>query len=215
MTPDSLTNESSITNQLLSLISRSDDLAIKCESARVFVNVIKTLYSSNNNPSTPGSKSADDKNKEEVVEDRVQAAKDVVENEKVVDALLGMVASAGKYSVLIGEGVLALNLLCRTKGGCEYSSVQSVAELLKLGRRGEHSQLTTFNNPQYDPSPKPSSSLPHPPLLISPRHSSLFFSLHHRRQRKILLYQLRSSRMSTFCSLLYTVLKAFQMFRDM
>lgn len=100
-----LTNKASFGSGLMKTIielgSKTDDVAIKCESARIFVNILRTLASSQ-----------DSQNREAVE----QAQKRMV-NAGVVKALVQLVLVDNE--VLVGEGVMGLVLTTRTEDGCE------------------------------------------------------------------------------------------------
>jgi hypothetical protein len=86
---------------IIELGSKTDDVAIKCESSRIFVNILRTLASSQ------------DLQERENVE---RAQKRMV-NGGVVEALVQLVFADNE--VLVGEGVMGLVLTTRTENGCK------------------------------------------------------------------------------------------------
>ncbi len=99
-------------HQLIALHSRTDDTALKCETSRVFVNVIRSLWLYSTTESPP------------LEEKVVTEAKKIMINSDVVHAIVGLLA-AGKdagHAVLVNEGVVASALLCKDEAGCECST---------------------------------------------------------------------------------------------
>ncbi|THG97815.1 hypothetical protein EW026_g4259 [Hermanssonia centrifuga] len=92
--------------QILSLVRRSDSVAIKSEGTRVLVNAVKSLWSSDassNDPAWP--------------ERRKEATAQLV-TPVCAAALAQLIGRSRKYPILINEGVVALSLLStHTSGG--------------------------------------------------------------------------------------------------
>ncbi|KAI0046104.1 hypothetical protein FA95DRAFT_1671580 [Auriscalpium vulgare] len=87
-------------DQILALVNRSDTVAVKSEGTRVFVNVIRTLWSS----ATPESKQ------------RTQAMEAICKVQ-VTLALAQLIGRSKRYAVLVNEGIVALALLSLHPGG--------------------------------------------------------------------------------------------------
>ncbi|KAI0064603.1 hypothetical protein BV25DRAFT_1823008 [Artomyces pyxidatus] len=88
--------------QILALIKRSDTVAIKSEGTRVFVNVIRTLWSQ----AAPES------------ERRTQAV-EAISTPDVAAALSQLIGRSRKYAVLVNEGMVALTLLSLRPSGAD------------------------------------------------------------------------------------------------
>ncbi|GBE82337.1 hypothetical protein BKA93DRAFT_760564 [Sparassis latifolia] len=82
--------------QILTLTSRSDEIAVKSEGTRVLVNVIKSLWSSD---------------RSSLDAERRRSAVNAVLTPKCTSALARLVGRSKRYPVLINEGVVALSLL--------------------------------------------------------------------------------------------------------
>ncbi|KAH7916041.1 hypothetical protein BJ138DRAFT_1229379, partial [Hygrophoropsis aurantiaca] len=91
--------------QLISLIRRSDTIAIKSEGTRVLVNVIRSLWSSE---PAGEQRSVEDTQKRQ--QKREQAIKTLL-IPACAEALAALIGRSFKYSILINEGVVALSLL--------------------------------------------------------------------------------------------------------
>lgn len=81
-------------NQILALLRRSDTIAVKSEGTRVFVNVIRTLWSQ----ITPAS-------------EKRTASMNAITTPSVALALAQLIGRSKKYPILINEGMVALTLL--------------------------------------------------------------------------------------------------------
>ena len=90
-------------NQILALGRRSDNIAVKSESTRVLVNVVKSLWSSDQKDTT-------------IAEKRKDATQAVV-NAQSAAALAQLIGRSKKYPMLINEGVVALSLMSTHPGG--------------------------------------------------------------------------------------------------
>ncbi|TFK54932.1 hypothetical protein OE88DRAFT_1710689 [Heliocybe sulcata] len=88
--------------QILALVRRSDSIAVKSEGSRVFVQVIKSLWSSD---AAAGSDT-----------DKQNARKALVDPD-IAAALAQLIGRSRKYPILINEGVVALTLLSMIPGG--------------------------------------------------------------------------------------------------
>lgn len=97
----SLKSESGLMKSIIALGSKSDDVGIKCESARIHVNILRTLASSQ-----------DPQHHAEVTR-----AQEKMADEGVIEALVQL--GLHENAVLVGEGVMGLVLLTRTERGRE------------------------------------------------------------------------------------------------
>jgi len=98
-------------HQLLALHTRTDDVAIKCETARIFVNVIRSLWivAAKSTGSTATMESA------------VEEGKHTMTQPQVVKALVDLL-KAGKeagHGLLVNEAVVAMASLCRDAAGLD------------------------------------------------------------------------------------------------
>ncbi|KAA1469477.1 hypothetical protein DENSPDRAFT_835109 [Dentipellis sp. KUC8613] len=100
LVPEGQDPKSSGLQQILDLIRRSDTVAVKSEGTRVFVNVIRTLWSN----ATPES-------------EKRTKAKELVTTPAVAFALAQLIGRSKKYPALINEGMVALTLLTLQKFG--------------------------------------------------------------------------------------------------
>lgn len=85
---------------ILDLHRRSNDFAIRAESARVLVNAIRTLFSQKASNPAPSN-------------EMVEAKRALSSSDEVVSVLVNLVKSGaeGGYNVLVAEGVLGLAIL--------------------------------------------------------------------------------------------------------
>ncbi|GAA6006995.1 uncharacterized protein JCM10292_003424 [Rhodotorula paludigena] len=144
--PDSSTStvstSSSPVDLLLALNTRTDDLRTRSESARVLVNLIRTLFSA-----APSDLDAQ----------RQDARQKVVQKE-VADALCELVRRSEKFPLLVNEGVVGLTLLA---GSGEEGSSLVVSSLL---HPPSHSAASPpESSPSADSSALITSSAPAPP----------------------------------------------------
>lgn len=103
-------------NQILALVRRSDSVAVKSEGTRVFVNAIKSIWSSeassNSDPSWT---------------QRRKAAMDQLVTPSIAAVLAQMIGRSKKYAILISEGVFAFSLLSmQPTGGISLFSASRV-----------------------------------------------------------------------------------------
>ena len=96
--------ETGLMRSIIASGSKTDDAGIKCESARIFVNILRTLASSH----------------ETQHQAEVTQAQEKMANDGVVEALMQLVLHDN--AVLVGEGVMGLVLMTRTETGRESSS---------------------------------------------------------------------------------------------
>ncbi|THH12748.1 hypothetical protein EW146_g7403 [Bondarzewia mesenterica] len=104
LTPDNQDTESSGLKQILSLVRRSDTIAMKSEGTRVFVNIIRTLWS-----------------QATVEGERRKKAMDAVTIPAVALTLAQLIGRSKKYPILINEGIVALTLLSLHGAGADYA----------------------------------------------------------------------------------------------
>ncbi|KAH7930821.1 hypothetical protein BV22DRAFT_1101534 [Leucogyrophana mollusca] len=97
--------------QLLSLVKRSDTIAIKSEGTRVLVNVIRSLWSSETTSEQSGSDGAEERQRK-----REQAI-DALLIPSCAEALAALIGRSTKYPILVNEGVVALSLLSTHRSG--------------------------------------------------------------------------------------------------
>lgn len=99
-------------NQILALLRRSDTIAVKSEGTRVFVNVIRTLWSQ----VTPAS-------------EKRTASMNAITTPSVALALAQLIGRSKKYPILINEGMVALTLLSlHGRGGMLHLSSPCLRE---------------------------------------------------------------------------------------
>lgn len=85
-----------VVDEIISLVQRTDDVAMRCEGTRVCVNAIRTLCSAAGQPGGSA---------------RTADALKRLGSEDVVEALSQLVRTGGKYPILVNEGVVSLALL--------------------------------------------------------------------------------------------------------
>ncbi|OJA21616.1 hypothetical protein AZE42_01687 [Rhizopogon vesiculosus] len=98
-------------SQLLSLIKRSDTVAIKSEGTRIIVNLIRSLWTNDRK---------DEQSSEEELQARQQKrakAMDALLNPACAEALSALIGRSTKHIVLINEGVVASSLLSLHRDG--------------------------------------------------------------------------------------------------
>ncbi|KAK0210706.1 hypothetical protein DFS33DRAFT_1250370 [Desarmillaria ectypa] len=100
-------------SQIVSLLKRSDTVAVKSEGTRVLVNVIKSLWAGD----APGLHSPIEDDTAQQKQRKRQAAIQCVLTQECVSALASLVAHSAKYPLLVNEGVVALSLLSTQKTG--------------------------------------------------------------------------------------------------
>ncbi|KIP09107.1 hypothetical protein PHLGIDRAFT_103348 [Phlebiopsis gigantea 11061_1 CR5-6] len=91
--------------QILALVGRSDTVAVKSEGTRVFVNAIKTLWSSDASSTDPEFAA------------RRKEATDKLATPACAATLAQLIGRSKKYAILINEGVVALSLLSTHSSG--------------------------------------------------------------------------------------------------
>ncbi|KAM6500561.1 hypothetical protein JOM56_003575 [Amanita muscaria] len=108
-------------SQLLNLIKRTENIAVKNEGTRVFVNIIKTLWlgDDRNRASEIASPTVISGNTEEIIEkqQKRQAAIHSITTPEVISTLSALIARSRQYPVLVNEVIVALSLLSTTKEG--------------------------------------------------------------------------------------------------
>ncbi|KAK0531501.1 hypothetical protein OC842_003596 [Tilletia horrida] len=110
---------------LLALIAQTEDVPVRMEGTRVLVYVVKALWASS--ASKPISATAAAAVSPELVtRARAVLASTSASAQAVRNALARMIRSAGKYPVLVNEGVVALTLLASENA----ASAEGVAEAL-------------------------------------------------------------------------------------
>lgn len=100
-------------SQIVSLLKRSDTVAVKSEGTRVLVNVIKSLWAVD----APGPHSPIEDDTAQRKQRKRQAAIQSVLTQECTSALASLVAHSAKYPLLVNEGVVALSLLSTQKTG--------------------------------------------------------------------------------------------------
>ncbi|SJL00348.1 uncharacterized protein ARMOST_03661 [Armillaria ostoyae] len=100
-------------SQIVSLLKRSDTVAVKSEGTRVLVNVIKSLWAVD----APGPHSPIEDDTAQRKQRKRQAAIQSVLTQECTSALASLVAHSAKYPLLVNEGVVALSLLSTQKAG--------------------------------------------------------------------------------------------------
>ncbi|KII88576.1 hypothetical protein PLICRDRAFT_54405 [Plicaturopsis crispa FD-325 SS-3] len=119
-------------NQILGLIRRSDNIAIKSEGTRVLVNVIKSLWSSD--PSTTGA------DKQQLRQQAIAA----VLIPACAEALASLIGRSGKYPLLVNEGVVALTILSTNAEGVSLVAAAITGPLpVEVGAPTESETLST------------------------------------------------------------------------
>ncbi|KAK0459680.1 uncharacterized protein EV420DRAFT_1269168 [Desarmillaria tabescens] len=99
-------------SQIMSLLKRSDTVAVKSEGTRVLVNVVKSLLWAGDGP---GLQSPIEDNTTQ--QRKRQAAIQSVLTQECASALASLVAHSAKYPLLVNEGVIALSLISTQKTG--------------------------------------------------------------------------------------------------
>ncbi|KAF8319301.1 hypothetical protein DL93DRAFT_169004 [Clavulina sp. PMI_390] len=102
-------------DQLLELIRRTDSLAIRNESTRILVNLVKTLFV--RPPGVTSPVTNDPVLPPDVAEARKKAFNELCTAELVADAIAEMLGRNLKYPVLLNEGIVALTLLASHAAG--------------------------------------------------------------------------------------------------
>ncbi|KAF8741027.1 hypothetical protein AX14_006226 [Amanita brunnescens Koide BX004] len=107
--------------QILNLIKRTDNVAVKSEGTRVIVNIIKTLWLGDNRSTSSEitSPTVMSGNSEEILEKqqkRQTAIRTIIASD-VVSVLTGLIARSRRHPVLVNEAIIALSLLSTTKDG--------------------------------------------------------------------------------------------------
>ncbi|CDZ96875.1 Rho/Rac GTPase guanine nucleotide exchange factor smgGDS/Vimar [Phaffia rhodozyma] len=147
LSPPSSTDEAALSS-ILAFNARSDDFSLQAESARVLVNVIRTLLSSPHTiTSEPKPESKPDTNTSTDEVERVQIARGVLVEKKdeITKALIGLIKGGigKKYEILCAEGVMALAMLA---GSSEAIAKTIGAALLEpissTSPRAESSSIT-------------------------------------------------------------------------
>ncbi|KAK0503214.1 hypothetical protein EDD18DRAFT_1136922 [Armillaria luteobubalina] len=100
-------------SQIVSLLKRSDTVAVKSEGTRVLVNVIKSLWAID----APGPHSPIENDTAQLKQRKRQAAIQSVLTQECTSALASLVAHSVKYPLLVNEGVVSLSLLSTQKTG--------------------------------------------------------------------------------------------------
>ncbi|WFD29644.1 hypothetical protein MSPP1_000654 [Malassezia sp. CBS 17886] len=110
---------------LLALHRRSDQVPVRLETARVFVMLVRALFSASASsaraPQLTGQFGA------HAVDGAFQRAREDVANAGVVAALCELLRHGRKYPVVMSEGLLALALLCSMPGMPEATALQLTA----------------------------------------------------------------------------------------
>jgi len=91
--------------QILDLVNRSDSIAVKSEGTRVLVNIVKSLWSTDNS-ATAQERTA-----------KRQSAIQAILNSNCAFALARLVGRSKRYPVLINEGIVAMSLMSTQPGG--------------------------------------------------------------------------------------------------
>jgi hypothetical protein len=104
-------------HQLLALHARTDDVALKCETARILVNVIRSLWivAGKSTDSTVTMESAVEEGKKTMLQPEVM---------KALEDLLKAGKEAG-HGLLVNEAVVAMASMCRDAAGREQNGVFS------------------------------------------------------------------------------------------
>lgn len=114
-------------NEVLSLISRTNDVRLQCEATRLLINIVRSLYSSRSitSPVTPSALGGLEMGLAKA------KARSVIENSKeVVEAISEIVRTGEKYPMLVNEGIVALTLLSTTERGGETERRHVLVQLL-------------------------------------------------------------------------------------
>ncbi|KZT26246.1 hypothetical protein NEOLEDRAFT_1132274 [Neolentinus lepideus HHB14362 ss-1] len=136
-------------DQILALVRRSDSIAVKSEGTRVFVQVIKSLWSSD---AASGS------------DMRRQNARKAVVIPEVAAALAQLVGRSRKYPILINEGVVALTLLSMFPGGGKIVVDAVLNPLPQEVSLRQSKPLASASNPTSASTGSASSS----PIVVGP-----------------------------------------------
>jgi hypothetical protein len=113
-------------SQLLSLIKRSDTVAIKSEGTRIIVNLIRSLWTNERK---------DEQSSEEELQARQQKrakAMDSLLTPACAEALAALIGRSTKHVVLINEGVVASSLLSMHRDGGEEVEFQDGIDWKRL-----------------------------------------------------------------------------------
>lgn len=108
-------------NLILDMIQRTDSQALRNESTRVLVNIIKALWVTPDDSMSPIKTKHDDL-PPALIEQRRKAFDELMSDD-VADALAEMVGRNARYLILLNEGILALTLLSRQPEGGELNAI--------------------------------------------------------------------------------------------
>ena len=98
-------SERTLLDHVLDLGRRSNSTAIKSESTRVAVNIIKSLWASDVSSADP------------TVKEKREAARKALVSIPTANALAQLIGRSRKYPMLVNEGVIALTLVSTGENG--------------------------------------------------------------------------------------------------
>ncbi|KAL9936703.1 hypothetical protein V8E36_004771 [Tilletia maclaganii] len=124
----STSNSPTALDALLNLIAQTDDVPVRMEGTRVLVYVVKALWSSSASTSSPAAATAANFSAapQSIATAKATLSTGSPQAHAVRLALARMVRTAGRYPVLVNEGVVALTLLATENA----ESAEGVAEAL-------------------------------------------------------------------------------------
>ncbi|KAI5900352.1 uncharacterized protein SCHCODRAFT_02607671 [Schizophyllum commune H4-8] len=147
-------------SQILGLVKRTENIAIRSEGTRVLVNVIKSLFSNAppTSPTTvlPSPVTQAASNHEAAIE-KQQKKEETIKallNKDCTSALANLITRGAKFPLLINEGVVALSLLAMHKEGAPL-----VLESLLTQITVDAPPLPSIVEPSLSNSPSTSSDL--------------------------------------------------------
>ena len=109
-------DERTLFDHVLDLGRRSDSVAIKSESTRVAVNIIKSLWSNDVS-------SAD----RATLQEKREAARKTLTTARCATALAQLIGRSRKYPLLVNEGVISLTLLSTGENGGTFSKLKGTS----------------------------------------------------------------------------------------
>jgi hypothetical protein len=106
--------------QILSLVARSESLHIKSEGTRVLVNVIRSLWSNEDSPSSPVVSPILGTSSQDTLFEKGKKRQDcfkLVTTSECASALTSLLSRSGRFPSLVNEAVVALSLVASQRSG--------------------------------------------------------------------------------------------------
>ncbi|GAA6043604.1 hypothetical protein JCM8097_008283 [Rhodosporidiobolus ruineniae] len=156
-------------DHILALASRTDDVRLRSEAARVVVRLVLTLSAQRQSDSSPAPEKREDE--EEVA--RHEGWEKLRRNEDVVRVLSELVRLSGKYPVLVNEGLVALTMLA---GGGKDSAHLVLSALLAFRSSPSPPPAADPSNPQPPDTPTSAAALLASWLALIPASPAAFLT---------------------------------------